>query len=425
MASHPDALEAHLALQETQLALGREQELLDAYRTAAKAAGADANAHYLYARLLRGAPAVTEYRAALRADANHFRALCGLAIELTSSRSFKDAGEVLAKARALDPRSAVPVNATGRLLEAQGRAEDAEKSYRTAIELAPRMVIARVNLGMLLVGAGRLDDAKAVLAEAEKVAPKDPSPVMALGMLQLAAKEPKEAAKTFQRAAALDPNSIVSLNLLGSTYVRLQQLELAEQTLSQALARASRSVATILNFALLRIAQNRPEEAAKLAERAGEIDARSADARYVQGLALDRMGEVRRAETAYHKATKLDDTSPIYVRALAVLYRSQGKWRDAITAYQKVVQLSGNSTESLMDLARAYRRADKPKQAAQVYDQVLAVEPTHLDAWLQLGIVYHRETRDEKRALRTFREYVNRGGTDPRVPRWIQALQGK
>src|SRR6185295_10367362 len=68
VAKHPDSLEAHLAYQDVQLALGKEKETIAAYRAAAAAADATADTHYLCARLLRSNSAVGEFRAALKID---------------------------------------------------------------------------------------------------------------------------------------------------------------------------------------------------------------------------------------------------------------------------------------------------------------------------------------------------------------------
>jgi hypothetical protein len=89
------------------------------------------------------------------------------------------------------------------------------------------------------------------------------------------------------------------------------------------------------------------------------------------------------------------------------------------------VKLTGSSGDSLMDLAAAYTGAKQHSSAAATYDQVVAAEPTRLPAWLQLGIVAARDLKDAKRAVRAFKEYQKRGGTDPRVAGWIVALEGK
>jgi tetratricopeptide (TPR) repeat protein len=425
VAKHPEDLQAHLAFQDVQLALGRDKDVLDTYRAAARQADANADAHYLYARLLRGAAAVSEFRLALKADPHHFWTLCGLGVELTHQKSYPEARATLDEAARQKPDSAVPRNAIGRLEEARGRNSEAEKEYRAAIELAPDLVIARVNLGILLVGMNRQDDAMKTLNDAAARAPKDPMPLLGIGMAYTAAKDLKSAADAYKKAVELDTRNVTSLNLLANAYINLDQTELADAALQQAIKAAPDSVATKVNLAYLRVLKAAFDEAEKYAMAALADDDTSAEAHYVLGLVFDHQANPRKAEIEFHKAEKLDDENSVFARAVAALAASQGDWKTAISEYTKVVKMTGATGDSLMDLAGAYTGAEKPKNAASTYEQVVAAEPGRLDAWLQLGIVCRRDLRDNKRAAKAFHEYVNRGGTDARVPGWIAAIEGK
>jgi tetratricopeptide (TPR) repeat protein len=423
VAKHPESLEAHVAWQDLQLSLGHEKEALDTYRPAAHVETATADAHYLFGRLQRGNPAIVEYRAAVKIDPKHFWALCGLGIELTHVKGYGEARTTLEAAQALQPASAVPVNALGRLEEARGKPAEAEKLYRAALELDPAMTVARVNLGVLLVGLARQEEAMKTLEDAAKRAPKDPMPLLGIGMAQMAAKNAKAAADAYRKAVALDNHDVTSLNLLAAAYIDLDQADFAEEALNQAIKIAPDSLVTKVNLAYCRIAKGLTEEASRMVQSVVAADDTMAEAHYLLGLIYDKQVQYKKADAEFRRAEKLDDDNPTFCHALAAFAETQGDWTTAIAEFTKYAKLTKNSSDALFGLAGAYRGAGKHRSAASTYDQLVAAEPGRLDAWLQLGIVCGGKLNENKRALKAFQEYLNRGGKDPRVPGWIRNLE--
>jgi len=419
---HPESLDAHIVRQDAELALGHDKEMLDSYRASAAAAGAGADAHFLLARLLRGGQAVTEYRAALTADPQHFWSMCGVAAELTKLKNYNDARAALDDAAKLRPDSAVPLNGYGRVDEARGKFADAEKWYRSAIEKDADFTTARVNLGAVLVAEGKAPDAVKFLQDAVQRAPKDPFPLLGLGQAYMATKDFKMAADSFRRAAVLDGDDLMTLNMLANAYIDGEQTELAEEVLQRALKKAPNHSTTNVSIAHLRVVKESYDDALKFALAAVQADDASPDAHYVLGLVYDHQVQTKKADAEFRKAERLDPESPVFARAVAALACGAGDFNAAVNEYQKVCKLTGNAVPSLMELAAALVGANKGQQAMQTYEQVLATEPNNLDALLQLGIVLHRDLKDFKRASKVFHDYVAKGGKDPRVPVWIVQL---
>ena len=134
-------------------------------------------------------------------------------------------------------------------------------------------------------------------------------------------------------------------------------------------------------------------------------------------------GDAKKAEASYRRAVKIDETSAVFVRGLAQYLGRQGRWKDAVKAFQRVVELTSSSAESVYDLALAQVGANEPKAAAETFERLLAAHPEHLDGWLKLGVLARERLRDERRALRAFRTYVEKGGKDARVRTWIAELE--
>src|SRR5262245_45924585 len=202
------SLEAHVAYQDLMRDLGKETALEAEYRARARVEGAGADDLYLLGRLVRGAKAVAQFRAALRADAAHFPSLCGLGNAALDAGDLRGAERAFADARSLRPESGLAWNGTGRVAEAKGERSVAEAAYRKAIGYAPKLVVARVNLAVLLVGAGRTKEAHEVLDEAVKAAPRDPLPLVARGAARLREGRDEDAGKACTDARAVDPKSV-------------------------------------------------------------------------------------------------------------------------------------------------------------------------------------------------------------------------
>jgi Tfp pilus assembly protein PilF len=417
------SLEAHVAYQDLMRDLGKEAALEAEYRARARSEGAGADDLYLLGRLVRGAKAVAQFRAALRADPAHFPSLCGLGNAALEAGDVRSAERAFGDARALRPESGLAWNGTGRVAEAKGERASAEAAYRKAIEFAPKLVVARVNLAVLLVGAGRTRQAQDVLDEAVKVAPRDPLPLVARGAALLREGREEEASKAFKDALAVDGKSVATLTMLAGTYVNLNKLELAEKAVADALALAPRSVTVRVGEASLLFAKGDGAGALAAAEKALQLDGDCAAAQFLCARSLERLGESRKAESAFRRAVKADETNAVFVRGLAQFLAREGRWKDAVGSFHRVVELTNASSQSLYDLGLAQLGANEPKKSADTFERLLAAQPDFTEAWLKLGIVCRDRLRDSKRALRAFRSYVQNGGKDARVKNWIAELE--
>jgi Flp pilus assembly protein TadD len=109
------------------------------------------------------------------------------------------------------------------LFEAQ-RYEEAERSYRSALELDHGSRPVRRSLAQLAVRRGRLPEAERLLRELAIEVPGDPDPQLALGALLAARGDPNGAKAVFYRALAAAPRHPAALYDLGRTHLRTGDL---------------------------------------------------------------------------------------------------------------------------------------------------------------------------------------------------------
>ncbi len=421
--AHPADLDAHVAYQDLQLALGKEKQVAREYAARAKGKTAAADDFYLYGRLLDGQASVGQFKKALAKDADHFWSHCEMGAELLDMGRAKHAAASLIRATELRPESGVAVNALGRLREAEGEIAKAEALYKRAIGLDEHMVVARVNLGVLLVGAQRFDEADVVLREAVRRAPRDPMPLMGLGMSAMSRGVPEEAAEVFEQALELDGNSVSGLHLLANAYLNLDRGELAEKALAKALSIDPKNAETHAVTSYAFISRGEIDRARLHANKAVKLDSRNPYARYMVGLCHQKDGSPKKAESEFKRAIRLDAEDPLYLRALGALQKSQARWRDAVKTYEKLVKLTDRGLDSLYDLAKAYTGASKPKKAAALLREVVSADPDDLNAWFRLGVLNQDHLRNKEGAAAAYREYIKRGGKDERVPLWLSEVE--
>lgn len=109
------------------------------------------------------------------------------------------------------------------LFEAQ-RYEEAERSYRTALELHHGSGPVRRSLAQLAVRRGRLPEAERLLRELVGATPRDPDLLLALGSLLSARGDLGGARAAFQQALAAAPRHPAALYDLGRAQLRAGDL---------------------------------------------------------------------------------------------------------------------------------------------------------------------------------------------------------
>lgn len=112
-------------------------------------------------RLGQNAPAEKALKDAVVADPKLWRAWNALGALYDANQKWDEADQAYGKALALMPQSAIVNNNLGFSLLSQGKANQAIKSFQTALELDPMLQPAQMNLRIALALEGRYDEATA------------------------------------------------------------------------------------------------------------------------------------------------------------------------------------------------------------------------------------------------------------------------
>ena len=206
----PESAEIHNNLATTLRDLGREQEAVGHYRQAAELAPETADVWYNLANALAGSGDLDEaescYRAAIALKPDFADAMANYGRWLMAQGRWAEAEHQLDAALRLAPMIAGTWNNLGIVSQELGRA-DTEACYHNAIAIDPGLADAHYNLGCLLFGQGRSDDAiashQAAIAADPAFGPARLAACMAqLPILYRSAEEVAERRQLY--AAALD-----------------------------------------------------------------------------------------------------------------------------------------------------------------------------------------------------------------------------
>lgn len=205
----PGSLPAREALACADLAEGKYEEALEAFRELASAAPALLEPWYhaglCQFRLGRYAEAAEAFRSALLVDGRHVESRLALAESLRLS----------------------------------GRPEEAREALLGLVETAPDCTRGWLRLGLLEAESGRLEEARRALGQALQLgaAPEDPDLAGLRASVAVLLQERGEygpAAELYQLALAVNPEDAVCLFNYGSTLASLERLEEAQQAWKKA-----------------------------------------------------------------------------------------------------------------------------------------------------------------------------------------------
>ena len=326
---------------------------------------------------------------AIRANPNDGRAQLLLGELLNEDDRPADAVEPLTAAVRLLPDSAEAHNALGEAFSDQNALLPARAEFERALQLAPSMAQAHLNLGMVLAqmeelttAAEHLDRAIATLRTTPELARAhylrakvftDQSDVeKAAAELSLAVKlEPNfseawsdlgQARRTlhdagalaaFQRAVALKPEDPIACTRLGAEYLHQGQVKLAIQHLEKAYSLDDHDQTTLTGLLAALRQDGQSERAQKVKERLAEVlrerdltsqNQLNATRINVEGMELEKAGDLRGAAEKYRQALELDPTHVGIRVNYAVALLRLGEWKSGLQQLHEALRMEPNDS---------------------------------------------------------------------------------
>ncbi len=227
-----------------------------------------------------------------------------------------------------------------------GRAAEAERSFRLAVKLAPAMADAHLDLGLVLGREGKIDEAIAELRRALQLDPHAASAHMFLGIFLYQTNQTDEARRQLAEELRLQPDNTEALEWMG-------MLELSA-------GHADRAVGPL--------------------DRAAELDPKNLDI-------LEYRAKAHRivAEESYAQMARIDPNSWRVHKVRAELLAGEGRASESIAEYEAAVKLQAGNAELWEGLGDEYRVRNELEKARSAYTRELDLSPANPIAMYNLG----------------------------------------
>lgn len=344
------------------------------------------------------AVAEEHFAEAVRVKCNYPEGLGNLGLCRLKQGRLEEAAGLLERSLDVRPTAVVHYNLAN-LLSQQGKLDEAQAHYETALRLKPEFVEAWYNLGLLEAKRGRPAEAVRDYETALRLRPDHAESHLSLGTLLAAEHRGEEALAHFRAAVRAAPenadahfNLAFALNGIGDYAGAAEHYaEVCRLHPEDAEARSNQALALLCAGQMAR--------AAELYREVLRVRP-AAPAHYYLGLALDSMGRAEEAVVHYREALRLGPDTPLYLNDLAWALATSPKseLRDGIEAVRlarRACELTGGREARFCGTldaayAEAGRFTDALAMAAQTRELALTAGQPDIARQAEERMVFYR-----------------------------------
>lgn len=243
--------------------------------------------------------------------------------------------------------------------------EDAEKSYRRALDIMPNDVQSRLRLVDLYVGTNKLDAARTEIAAVRKSEPQNLMAVYQQASIYVTEKRYTEARDAIQQVRKLAPDHLPSLRLAGAVAYFTGSSAQAERELSTYLSHFPNDVPTRKLLAANSLRTGQPEKALEFMNPLLPVG-NDAQVFAIAGEAALRTNQFARAAEYLKKSATLAPQDARVRTQLGISRLATGEAASGIADLASASTLSSDSTQADLILALAHLERKE-------YDKALAV----------------------------------------------------
>ena len=302
--------------------------------------------------------------------------------------------------------------------------EAAAAGFEEALAMNPACGEAVAGRAAVCLGRNDADGARRALAGATEEARTHPMVQLQVGRIALADGDEAAAVDAFVAAKRADASTWQAYVGLADAYASMGQASEAERELRAALGLApdDEAMALRVRLATLLIDDGREAQAAEELGPSRRGEPREVlELRGLIALANDDLDEaVRKLQAAAALEGSDEARLSLLVGQISLLRQ------DATVAeeyFARSCEADDTNARAYFGWGMALLRLDRHQRAASRFKRASELDPSDAQAHLNTGILYRDYVGDNEIALEAFRAHRRAGGSDPRVPAWIRALE--
>ena len=293
-------------------------------------------------------------------------------------------------ARALVARTPHEIGAWRALvgaLERLGQGEAAEAAARQVLKRFPDRAEPQLLLALALRAQAKTDEALAALAEAER---HGATPQLAAARIRTLGmgRRVEEGLAEARAAVATYPEAPEVQAALASLLFASGAVEEGARATDRALALAPEEPAPLRDRCIFRASIGRWDRARDDCTRYLAARPEDAEIAFIQGVALEQLGESAAAISAYHRAAILDERDARPHNNLAGLLAKAGDLDGALAAAQEAYRLDEANPYVMDTLGVLYLDKGLVERAISVLEDAHEGAPDLSDAQLHLALAY-------------------------------------
>ena len=284
-----------------------------------------------------------------------------------------------------------------RVVEGQGRLEEAVASYESALAIEPNSVPSLVHLGNVHLQLGRLDEASRKFQEAIELSPDSAAAHAGSGQVALKLRDYPAAVSAFTRALELAPAANRLHYLLAMAYRGAGDQEAGKAHLEQSGSVGVRvddpvdkELENLLQGEKIHIVRGRLafmagqyRESIQEFREALNVSPSSCPGRLNLAAALASSGNVDEAVNEYEAATRNCSDSVALHFNLGRLYSEKQQPAKALEHYQASLRLDPADLATLVATAQLSVQQGLTEQASEYFKQSVTLHPDSEEAWYE------------------------------------------
>ena len=273
-----------------------------------------------------------------------------------------------------------------------------------AVKLGPDVASVQVTLGKVLERQGRQQDALAAYQRAVALDPNYDAARAKVARMALDLEQPRLAREAADELVRRNAESADNQFMLGLVAAGTGEVETARKAYNEAIRlRGGHYAAGWFNLGSLERDAKQPEAAIAAYQKAIEQRADYDEAWNNLGLVQLDLAQVEEAIASFRKAAEIDPSSAAAWSNLGKAYAERNDYPAAATAYEEALKRAPKNRTTRLRLAAAYRKTGRIAEAVAGYESLVRDEPRYANAWYNLGIAYVAAQRsaDAQKAYET------------------------